>query len=212
MGYLNEQVASAMKTNYQEIQGDLIRLAKQGTFDVITHGCNCFCTMGAGIAPQMADAFGCDEFELEQVRYSEYDDEGFEHIGLTGNKGDINKLGTIDYQHQYLWFEHPAVTEPGVAYPMNSKSPGQPGVKDIIVVNSYTQYNYGKNHKDGVAKPIDYEALALCLRKINKTFTGKHIGLPKIGAGLAGGDWNRIKNIIQTELKDMQVSVVIYKK
>ena len=212
MGYLNEQMVSAMKTNYQEIQGDLIRLAKQGTFDVITHGCNCFCTMGAGIAPQMADAFGCDEFKMEIESYIDYTEDGLDFKVKTKNKGDINKLGTIDYQHQYLWFEHPAVTEPGVAYPMNSKSPGQPGVKDIIVVNSYTQYNYGKNHKDGVAKPIDYEALALCLRKINKTFTGKHIGLPKIGAGLAGGDWNRIKNIIQTELKDMQVSVVIYKK
>jgi O-acetyl-ADP-ribose deacetylase (regulator of RNase III) len=211
MGYLNEQIVSAMGTNYQEIQGDLIRLAKQGTFDVITHGCNCFCTMGAGIAPQMADAFGCDEFEMELTQYIEYDDEGYEHLVKTKNRGDINKLGTIDYQHQYLWFKHPSVTEPGVAVPMNSKSSGQPGVKDIIVVNSYTQYNYGANHKDGVAKPIDYEALALCLRKINKTFAGKRIGLPKIGAGLAGGDWNRIKNIIQTELRDMQVSVVIYK-
>lgn len=211
MRHLNEQLKDAMKTNYNEIEGDLIQLAKEGRFDVITHGCNCFCTMGAGIAPQMADAFGCDEFDMERTVRSEWDDEGYEHAVETTNKGDINKLGTIDYQHQYLWFEHPYVTEPGVAVPMNSKSPGQPGVKDIIVVNSYTQYNYGKNHKDGVAKPIDYEALALCLRKINKTFAGKHIGLPKIGAGLAGGDWNRIKNIIQTELKDMKVSVVIYK-
>lgn len=211
MRHLNEQVTNAMKTNYYEIEGDLIRLAKQGTFDVITHGCNCFCQMGAGIAPQMADAFGCDEFQMEIKSYTDYTEDGLDFKVKTGNKGDINKLGTIDYQHQYLWFEHPAVTEPGVAYPMNSKSPGQPGVKDIIVVNSYTQYKYGKNHKDGVAKPIDYEALALCLRKINKIFAGKHIGLPKIGAGLAGGDWNRIKGIIQTELKDMKVSVVIYK-
>jgi O-acetyl-ADP-ribose deacetylase (regulator of RNase III) len=211
MGYLNEQVSSAMEVYYQEIEGDLIRLAKQGTFDVITHGCNCFCQMGAGIAPQMASAFGCDEFKMEIKSYIDYTEDGLDFKVITKNRGDINKLGTIDYQHQYLWFEHPAVTEPGVAYPMNSKSPGQPGVKDIIVVNSYTQYNYGANHKDGVAKPIDYEALTLCLRKINKTFAGKHIGLPKIGAGLAGGDWNRIKNIIQTELKDMKVSVVIYK-
>ena len=32
------------------IKGDLIKLALQGEFDVIVHGCNCFCTMGAGIA------------------------------------------------------------------------------------------------------------------------------------------------------------------
>jgi O-acetyl-ADP-ribose deacetylase (regulator of RNase III) len=37
----------------KEIEGDLIDLAKRGHFDVVTHGCNCFCTMGAGIAPQM---------------------------------------------------------------------------------------------------------------------------------------------------------------
>jgi O-acetyl-ADP-ribose deacetylase (regulator of RNase III) len=200
-----------METNYQEIQGDLIRLAKQGTFDVITHGCNCFCTMGAGIAPQMANEFGCDEFKMELESYKDYDEEGEEYVVETDNKGNINKLGNIDYEHQYLWFKHPGVKEEGVAIPMNSKTVGQPDVKDIIVVNSYTQYNYGANHKDGVAKPIDYEALTMCMRKINKTFAGKHIGLPKIGAGLAGGDWNRIKTIIQTELKDMQVSVVIYK-
>jgi O-acetyl-ADP-ribose deacetylase (regulator of RNase III) len=32
------------------VEGDLLKLASQGKFDVIIHGCNCFCTMGAGIA------------------------------------------------------------------------------------------------------------------------------------------------------------------
>ena len=81
----------------------------------------------------------------------------------------------------------------------------------MYIVNSYTQYLYGKNHADGVSKPLDYDALTLCMRKINHVFKGKHIGLPTIGAGLAGGDWNRIKSIIQTELKDCDVTVVIYK-
>lgn len=39
------------------ITGDLIELAKNGEFDVILHGCNCFCTMGAGIAKQIKDNF-----------------------------------------------------------------------------------------------------------------------------------------------------------
>jgi len=43
---------------YQEIEGDLIKLAKQGEFDVITHGCNCHNIMGAGIALQMDRACG----------------------------------------------------------------------------------------------------------------------------------------------------------
>jgi O-acetyl-ADP-ribose deacetylase (regulator of RNase III) len=50
------------------------------------------------------------------------------------------------------------------------------------------------------------------MRKINSIFSGKHIGLPQIGAGLAGGDWNKIKKIIQDELKDCKVTIVIYKK
>ena len=39
------------------IHGDLITLAKQGEFDVIVHGCNCFCTMGAGIAKLIKQEF-----------------------------------------------------------------------------------------------------------------------------------------------------------
>ena len=36
--------------NYKEIEGNLISLALAGNFDVIAHGCNCFCTMQSGIA------------------------------------------------------------------------------------------------------------------------------------------------------------------
>ena len=160
--------------NYREITGDLIELALKGEFTVITHGCNCFCTMGAGIAPQMAKAFGCDNFFLENKKF----------------KGDIDKLGRIEYTEKYL----------------------EDLDERLFVVNSYTQYHYGKNHADGVSNPLDYEALTLCLRKINHIFKGKHIGLPQIGCGLAGGDWNKVKEIIKRELKDCIITVVIYKK
>lgn len=171
--------------NYQEIDGDLIELAKQAKFDVITHGCNCLSNMGAGIAPQMAKAFGVDKMEMEAW-------------GPT-----IEKLGCIDWMTVVLGENAIWSLDD---YKNNRDEP------ELIVVNSYTQFRYGKNHKDGDAKPLDYEALTLCMRKINNKFKGKHIGLPKIGAGLAGGDWNRIKAIIQTELKDMKVTVVNYKK
>ena len=36
--------------SYKEIQGNLITLAKQGMFDIITHGCNCQKDFGKGIA------------------------------------------------------------------------------------------------------------------------------------------------------------------
>lgn len=192
------------------IDGDLIKLALSGKFDVIAHGCNCFCTMGAGIAPQMAAAFGCDEFDKELTSYTDYDEDGDPYVVETDNKGDINKLGNIDWEHQYLWFKHPKAKD-GLAVSMGHKSVGQPDVQDIIVVNAYTQYMYGRNHADGVSNPFDYEAFTMCMRKMNQVFKGKHIGMPKIGAGLAGGNWNRIEHIINVELKDCQVTVVNYK-
>lgn len=160
----------------RERDGDLIKLAKEDYFDVITHGCNCFCTMGAGIAVVMKENFDCDKFPMEDSKYM----------------GDINKLGMIDYETQWI----------------KTKS----SLTKLVVVNSYTQYNYGRNHLDGVDKPVDYEAIKLCMRKINHIFKGKTIGLPKIGAGLAGGHWPWIKVIIETELKDMDVWIVNYKK
>jgi len=33
---------------------------------------------------------------------------------------------------------------------------------------------------------------------------GETIAMPKIGAGLAGGDWNVIESIIESELKTVQ--------
>ena len=72
----------------------------------------------------------------------------------------------------------------------------------LIVVNAYTQFFPGKH--------LDYQALTLCLRKMNYTFISKHIGLPQIGAGIAGGNWEVILNIIKTELKDCEVTIVKY--
>ena len=50
------------------------------------------------------------------------------------------------------------------------------------------------------------------MKKINHTFKGQHIGLPKIRYGLAGGDWGVVKGIIQRYLKDCDVTIVNYKK
>jgi O-acetyl-ADP-ribose deacetylase (regulator of RNase III) len=38
-------------------KGDLIQKASAGEFDVVVHGCNCFCTMGAGIAKTIKQIF-----------------------------------------------------------------------------------------------------------------------------------------------------------
>lgn len=148
------------------IEGNLIELAKSGNFDVITHGCNCFCTMRSGIAPQMAAAFDCNVFPLEK----------------RNTKGDINKLGQIDWEFNEDY--------------------------NIYVVNSYTQYDYKRVPN---IPNINYEALSLCFVKINKMFGGKTLGIPQIGANLAGGDWNIIEKLIDQVTPNMDVTCVIYK-
>jgi O-acetyl-ADP-ribose deacetylase (regulator of RNase III) len=78
---------------------------------------------------------------------------------------------------------------------------------DLIVLNLYTQYEYGNLIPD-----VDYSAVRECMQKIKKRYSGKRIGLPLIGAGLGGGDWSKISRIIEDELGDEDVTIVKFKK
>jgi O-acetyl-ADP-ribose deacetylase (regulator of RNase III) len=75
----------------------------------------------------------------------------------------------------------------------------------FVIVNGYTQYQYGSKNKD-----IDYKALRLLFRNIKLEYSGKHVAFPKIGAGLAGGNWSRIKKIINEELEGEDYTYVKY--
>ncbi len=136
------------------IRGDLIELARHGTFDVIIHGCNCHCTMGAGIAKAIKEVF--------PEAYA---------ADLATLKGDRVKLGTITFAQIDL------------------------SERSLSVVNAYTQFDWrGK-------KPLaDYDAIRSAFRAIRAGFSGRRIGYPRIGAGLAGGDWSKISAIIDEEL------------
>ena len=171
--------------SYTEVNGDLIKLAKEGKFDVIAHGCNCRSVMKSGIAVSMAKTFGCDKFPME----------------LQGPS--IQKLANIEFKCY-------VVGSNGAIWAIEDGS-NQLNEPELYVVNAYTQNMYGRNHPGGKHAPIDYEAVRICMRKMNVIFKGMKIGLPKIGAGLAGGEWHIIRNIIKTELTDCHITIVIYK-
>jgi O-acetyl-ADP-ribose deacetylase (regulator of RNase III) len=136
------------------IAGDLIDLAKNGEFDLIVHGCNCFCTMGAGVAKGIRAAFpAAYQADLATLR------------------GDRAKLGTCTFAE---------IVCDGVS---------------LIVVNAYTQFDYRGN-----GPKVDYDALRSCFGWIKRNYAGKKMGFPKIGAGLAGGNWPQIATIIAEEL------------
>lgn len=65
-----------------------------------------------------------------------------------------------------------------------------------IVVNAITQKFYGR---DSNIVYVDYNALAACFIKLNERaldWEVKEMAMPKIGAGLANGDWAIIEEII----------------
>ena len=145
----------------KELEGDLIAFAKSGYFDVIIHGCNCFNTMGAGIAKSIKSEFPeAYQADLKTV------------------KGSKEKLGTISY----------------------AKS------GSITVVNAYTQHNWR-----GRGVKADYKAIRIAFKEVRYNFSGMKIGYPAIGAGLAGGDWALISQIISEELYGEDHTLVVYK-
>ena len=70
---------------------------------------------------------------------------------------------------------------------------------NLVIANCFTQDFYGTNKRH-----VNYDAVAKCFEVLNlrsKLYTDKPINIPKIGAGLGGGDWNVIESIIKSEYK-----------
>jgi O-acetyl-ADP-ribose deacetylase (regulator of RNase III) len=146
----------------KKVRGNLITLTQKGKFDVVVHGANCMCTMGAGIAKEIKRIFPLAYIEDCKTK-----------------KGDRKKLGTCTFAKCLV------------------------GNKIVEIVNAYTQYDYKGN---GVK--LNYDALRSCMREIKEKYSGKKIGMPKIGAGLARGSWEKILPIIEEELENENVTVV----
>lgn len=153
-----------------KIKGNLIDLAYQGKFDTIVHGCNCFNTMGSGIAKQIKER--CPEaYEADQQTV----------------RGDKSKLGS----YTSATFETHNDEE------------------FFTVVNMYTQYGYGTGKVH-----VDYEAIRKGFRDIGEEIREwgeddwSTVAYPKIGCGLAGGDWNIVSKIIDEELKGIEHTLV----
>lgn len=101
----------------------------------------------------------------------------------TGYK-DANKLGTFSSWTGNNFYTHE---------------------KSVTVVNAYTQF-----YPNVKLKPFDYDAFERVLKKIKECFYDRTIAMPKIGAGLAGGDWNRISKIIEEVFPDKEIKIYIY--
>ncbi|BBK09208.1 putative phosphatase [Klebsiella phage 05F01] len=156
--------------------GDLIEAARNGEVNYIGHGCNCYTTMGSGIAPLIKAAF--------PYAYK---------VDCQTGKGDITKLGSF-----------------------SEADPLEFDMEGPVVFNLYTQYGYwGRNQgKRDLNYDAIYNALSAMAERMHDFDKGdqeRHVvGLPKIGAGYAGGDWDIIELIIKKTLCAQGIDVIIY--
>lgn len=78
--------------------------------------------------------------------------------------------------------------------------------KNKTVVNLFAQDGYGRN-----GLYTDYNALSECLSKL-RNYVDHNVALPfGLGAGLAGGDWNRIYNMIENIFANSDKKLFLYK-
>lgn len=152
------------------VVGNLLDLAEKGEFDVIIHGCNCFCTMGSGIAKEV------------RGRWPWVYDADNETLA-----GDSSKLGLYTQADVLVW-DSENLTH------------------TFTVINAYTQYRYGRGQRH-----VDYNAVERVFGEVANNFhaTDKRIAYPKIGAGLAGGDWDIVSGIIDNKLVGMDHTLVV---
>ena len=144
--------------------GGLLNEKFDDEYKVIIHGCNCFHTMGSGVAKEIRE---------------KYPDAYTADVEMT-DKGDRKKLGTVSA----------AMIPEG----------------DLIVVNAYTQYEFGADGK----QYVDYDAVRSAMQQINETFPEEDykLRMPRIGSGLGGGDWDTIAGILDEVFGDREILVV----
>lgn len=160
----------------------MIKLIKgdllKSSYDVIAHGVNCRGGFGSGIAGQIATQY--PNVKEEYLKY---------HKEVGWQLGDIQIVGCYKTQGNGA-----------------SSSITTPYTTSItIIVNCATQDAYGY---DG-ALYANYHAIERVCKKLRHFCKDEHhrLALPKIGCGLAGGDWNVVEEIYDNVFHDMEVKV-----
>lgn len=73
----------------------------------------------------------------------------------------------------------------------------------VMVYNCFTQFNYGYDGQ----KYVSYEAILKCFKTLNRYLSGEDLAIPKIGCGLAGGNWQVVSALINEVTPDLNIYV-----
>lgn len=157
-------------------EGDLLSVDR----GIIVHGCNCQGVMGSGIAKAIREKWPV-VYDAYESHYYNCDD--------TLYLGDIVTVASYDCNDD--WYPY-----------INNYTTDLPA--ELIVVNAMTQFDYGR---DKNVVYVDYDAItaAFARVKILARETKLPVHFPRIGAGLANGDWDEIRTrIINTLGHDIE--------
>ena len=81
----------------------------------------------------------------------------------------------------------------------------------LFVVNMIAQSGVIGNSK--YERPLRYSALHQCLTAVRERHAnplGASVHMPRIGCGLAGGEWKEVENFVRTTLCHHGIYVVVY--
>jgi len=161
-------------------KGNLLDAAVNGDIPVIMQGCNCFHAMESGIAGEAAKRFP----QIPQAdRRSTYGYPGklgtFSLARVTSERVPKGVMG---------WTDKPEVDVVTLDNP-------------FTCINLYSQYNPGPDFLPSL--------FPSAIKHVNEVYAGKTIGIPLIGCGIGGGNWEAVMNTLLTEGNDVNWKVYI---
>lgn len=84
------------------------------------------------------------------------------------------------------------------------------GTNVIVPGTAYTVINSITQHYYGAGKQVSYDAVDQCFADLARLHGGGNpwnISMPKIGAGLGGGEWSIIESIIAARVPHFNITV-----
>lgn len=164
------------------IKRNLVDIMKSGYPVMVMHGCNMQGVMGAGFAKEVR-AFS-EHCYYDYADWLDFKIDENENL-IRPSLGDVR----TNQQHSVLFFH--ALTQDD--YGTNSRKLNYGALaKACLFVNSYLKDN----------------------PEIVRLFSSSpkpRIHMPKIGCGLAGGDWNVVKEILEVSF-DSNINIYVYEK
>jgi O-acetyl-ADP-ribose deacetylase (regulator of RNase III) len=150
---------------------------------IIVHGVNCQGVMGGGIAAQI------------RAKYPQVYKDYMEQFNLTKEKY-ITDLGYFDTRNLLGQVVYTQIKP------------------DLVIASAFTQDMFGTSRHHVYA---NYAAIKDCFKKISEDVRvsenygdiKRTIKFPLIGAGLANGDWNVIREIIEEQTQGLETELYV---